>query len=258
MGNQARPVVITGNWKMYKTIDESLTYFHALLPLVKEAKAQVRLAVPFTMIKPLADAGKNSCISIGAQNMNDASEGAFTGEISGLMLRDAGASFVILGHSERRRLFKESSEFVNKKVKTALIEKLAITLCVGENLQENEDGKAHDILIDQLTKSLEGVTPEDFSFITIAYEPVWAVGSGIAATPLIAQEMHKFCREFIGQTWGREAADAVVIQYGGSVTPQNAKSFLDQPDIDGLLVGGASLSPETFSRIVNYQEVFVQ
>jgi len=258
MANQGRPIVITGNWKMYKTIEESLAYFHALLPLIQETKTLVGLAVPFTTIKPLSEASKGSCISIGAQNMNDASEGAFTGEISGRMLKDAGASFVILGHSERRRLFKESNQFVNKKVRKALAEGLRIILCIGETLEDHEGGKTQEVLMEQLSKSLEGVPPEAFSSIVLAYEPVWAVGSGYAANPQMAEEVHKFCRAFIGQSWGQQVADNVVIQYGGSVSPQNAKSYLDQPNIDGLLVGGASLSPETFSRIVNYQEVFVQ
>lgn len=258
MTNQGRPVAITGNWKMYKTIEESLAYFHALLPLIKGTEALVGLAVPFTAIKPLFEASKGSSVRIGAQNMNDASEGAFTGEISGAMLKDAGASFVILGHSERRRFFNESNQFVNKKVKKALAEGLSVILCLGETLEEREEGKTQEVLMEQLSKSLEGVQSAAFSSIIIAYEPVWAIGSGHAANPQLAEEVHKFCRESIGQIWGQEVADTVVIQYGGSVNPQNAKSYLDQPDIDGLLVGGASLSPETFSRIVNYQEVFVE
>jgi triosephosphate isomerase (TIM) len=248
-----RPVIIAGNWKMYKTIEETVNYIKKLIPHVEKSKAQVYLAVPFTAIKAASESAAGSNIIIGAQNMNDASEGAFTGEIAALMLKDAGAKFVIIGHSERRRIFHESNAFINKKIKRALSEGLQPMLCIGETLAEYEEGKTKEVLQSQLKECLEGIDAESFQKITLAYEPVWAIGTDKTATPEIAQEIHHFCRTLCVEAWGQAAADKLPILYGGSVKADNAKQLMSEPDVDGLLVGGASLSVESFSHIVNYQ-----
>lgn len=253
MSHSSRQILIVGNWKMYKTISESVNFIKELAPLLKDNSSKVYLAVPFTAINPAAEEAKETSIVIGAQNMNDASEGAFTGEIAARMLKDAGAKFVILGHSERRHIFHESNDFINKKVKRALLEGLEVILCIGETLKEREDNKTADILQAQLKQGLAGISEESLKNIIIAYEPVWAIGTDHAATPESAQKEHHFCRSFIAETFGEKFAEKLLILYGGSVKPNNAKLLLDQKDIDGLLVGGASLSAETFSKIVNYQ-----
>lgn len=248
-----RPIVIVGNWKMYQTIDASLSYLVDLIPLVRDATSKIYLAVPFTSIGPMAKEAKETNIVIGAQNMHNASEGAFTGEIAGKMLTEAGAKFVIIGHSERRRLFHEDNAFINSKVKRALKDGLQPILCIGENAQEREEGKTSEVLKSQLTECLAGVDADKLSDILVAYEPVWAIGTGLAATPELAQESHHLCREFLREIGGKEVADKIGILYGGSVKPENAKALIEQSDIDGLLVGGASLSVESFSKIINYQ-----
>ncbi|MCB1111056.1 MAG: triose-phosphate isomerase [Chlamydiia bacterium] len=252
----SRPVVIAGNWKMHKTAKEAVDFVNALAPKVAQSQASVFLAVPFTTIHPVVEAlNGNSHITVGAQNMNDADEGAFTGEIAGKMLLEAGAKFVVLGHSERRHIFGETSAFINKKVKRALADGLKPIVCFGETLEEREAGNTHEVLKEQISVTLEGLTPDQVAQIIIAYEPVWAIGTGKTATPLEAQDAHDFCRRFIGAKWGDEIASQIVIQYGGSVKPDNAKSLMVQTDIDGLLVGGASLDVDTFSKIVNYQNM---
>ena len=250
-----RPVVIAGNWKMYKTIEETKAFVQKLIPAVKNTDRQVYLAVPFTAIKPAAEEAAGTNIVIGAQNMNDAREGAFTGEIAGKMLVDAGAKFVLLGHSERRKLFGETSEFINKKVKRALMEGLQPIVCVGETLEEREAGKAEQVLDEQLSQTLNEIQAEQIGKLILAYEPVWAIGTGRTATPAQAEQMHQFCREFVSKKWGPEVAEKMVVLYGGSVRPENVAELIEQPDIDGVLVGGASLSPESFSEIVNYQTI---
>lgn len=254
MTHPNRPVVIAGNWKMYKTIEEAVKFVNDLAPLVKDSSVRVLLAVPFTAIQATAEAAKETNIVIGAQNLNDASEGAFTGEIAARMLKDAGAKFVIVGHSERRRIFKETNDFINKKVKRALADGLEAILCIGETKQEREEHKTAEVLETQISQCLEGLSSDRFSSLMLAYEPVWAIGTDLAATPEMAQNEQAFCRGIIAKKWGPEVAEKLVIQYGGSAKPENAKSLLDQPDIDGLLVGGASLSAETFGKIVNYQK----
>lgn len=253
MSQSGRQCVITGNWKMYKTIDEAISFVRKLAPLVESSPDKIYLAVPFTAIKSVAEVAKATKIHVGAQNMHDASEGAFTGEIAGAMLKEVGAQFVILGHSERRHLFHESNSFINKKVKRALMEGLQPVLCIGETLQENEAKQTEAVLKMQLTECLADLTAEQLHSLILAYEPVWAIGNNRSATPEIAQTVHRMCREFIAQTWGEEFARALVIQYGGSVKSDNANFFMQQPDVDGLLVGGASLSVSSFSTIVNYQ-----
>lgn len=244
--------MITGNWKMYKTVDEALEFVKTLAPLLGESQARVGLAVPFTAIAPLAALVRElgSSISIGGQNMHDQDEGAFTGEISARMLRDVGARFVILGHSERRHHFHESNSFINRKVKSALQAGLDVILCVGETLEERESGHEESVLEEQLMKSLEGV--KNLERVAIAYEPVWAIGTGKVASGEDAQKVHAFCRALVAKHW--PGAD-VTIQYGGSVKPENAAALLQQPDIDGLLVGGASLKPDSFAKIAAAKEV---
>lgn len=251
MSHPNRQCVIAGNWKMYKTFDEAVAFLKELIPLVQETSRKVYLAVPFTLIRPMHELAKDSKVEIGAQNMHDSSEGAFTGEIAGKMLKEAGANFVILGHSERRHLFNESNAFINKKVKRAIIDGLQPLLCIGETEEEREAGKTEQVLQTQLKESLEGLDANQLKNLIIAYEPVWAIGSSNPATPEIAQEAHLICRNFLTQHLNEEFAQQLVILYGGSVRPQNAKSFLEQVDIDGLLVGGASLSVDSFSKIVN-------
>lgn len=249
----SRPAVISGNWKMYKTIEEAKTFVETLAPLMEKSQATVYLAVPFTAIQPVAELVKELGIPlvIGGQNMNDASEGAFTGEIAAKMLIEAGAKFVILGHSERRHIFKESDEFINKKVRRALTDGIQPVLCIGETLYEHERRETKKVLRDQLLNSLKWVTRRDIKKMIVAYEPVWAIGTGKVAEPSDAQDAHAFIREVVKKKWGNEAAEQLVIQYGGSVKPENASDLLQQPDVDGLLVGGASLSAESFSKIIN-------
>lgn len=246
-----RPKMIVGNWKMYKTIQEAAEFVKRLPALVDESSAAVGLAVPFTALMIAADVARGTPIRIGAQNMYDAENGAFTGEISALMLRDAGAQFVLLGHSERRNLFQESNTLINRKVKRALGNGLQVILCVGETLDQYAAGETASVITSQLTNCLEGVAADDVRHIIIAYEPVWAIGTDKTATPEIAAKVHHMCREYCARKFGRDYSDNMQILYGGSVKPENAKDLLIQPEIDGLLVGGASLSLDSFVKIVN-------
>lgn len=251
--NSLRPTIIAGNWKMYKTIEEAKGFVETLAPQVKKSQAAVYLAIPFTAIYPTAQYIKElrAPIIVGAQNMNDVSEGAFTGEVAARMLKDAGAQFVILGHSERRHFFHEDDALINRKVKRALAEQIQPLLCVGETLEEREGGRVEEVLRKQLTECLTTLSVDELSKIILAYEPVWAIGSGKIASPEDAQTAHHFCRTVIREIWGDEAAEGIVIQYGGSVKPENAADIMAQADVDGLLVGGASLSPADFSQIVD-------
>lgn len=251
MHDSKRPVVIVGNWKMYKTIEETNTYIQELSPMVKDSAAKVYLAVPFTAIQSAASQAQGTSIVIGAQNMNSAAEGAFTGEIAGKMLKDAGAQFVIVGHSERRRLFAETDAMINQKIKRGLADGLQVILCIGESKEQHLQDKTNEVLKAQLDGGLADITAEQFNSLMIAYEPVWAIGTQEAATPEVAEKAHAFCREWAVSHADADHAEKLVILYGGSVSPENAAPFLEQPDIDGLLVGGASLSAATFSQIVN-------
>lgn len=253
MAVHQKHAVIVGNWKMYKNLQETEEFIKELAPTLSDAPPVVILCVPFTAIRTAVEAASGTPIQIGAQNMNDVSEGAFTGEIAASMLLEAGARFVILGHSERRQIFKESDAFINKKMKRALSENLTPILCIGETLKQREEGNTYEVLKQQLTQCLADISPQDVARTLIAYEPVWAINTGKTATPEQAQEAHLFCRETIHFLYGEEAA-AVPILYGGSVKPNNAHLLMEQPDVDGLLVGGASLTVESFSRIVNYQK----
>lgn len=249
-----RPLLIIGNWKMHKTLPEAsdfvAQFVAAYTPL---DNLEVGLAVPYTSIAPLAQLAqdKGSPLLIGAQNMNDCSEGAFTGEVAAAMLKEAGAQFVLLGHSERRRLFGEDDAFINRKVKKAASIGLRPVLCVGETEEEYEEKKTEAVLEQQLTLGLEGIPSTELGNLVIAYEPVWAIGTGRSATPKIAEEAHAFCRSVLVKLLTKTLAKKVPILYGGSVTPSNAASLLEQEEIDGLLIGGASLSLESFLQIVD-------
>lgn len=243
--------MITGNWKMHKTVDEALEFVKTLAPLVEGSQARVGLAVPFTAILAVATLVDHLGLplAVGAQNMHDHEEGAFTGEVSAGMLKDVGADFVILGHSERRQHFHESDAFINRKVKRALEAKLEVILCVGETLEEREGQKEEAVLKQQLLESLKGI--ESLENIILAYEPVWAIGTGKVASPEDAQKVHAFCRGLIKEHWPKAE---VTLLYGGSVKPENAAALLEQEDIDGLLVGGASLKADSFAKIARAKE----
>ncbi|MDF2577716.1 MAG: tpiA [Chlamydiales bacterium] len=247
-----RNKIIAGNWKMYKTLDETTQFIRSLAPLVEQSQVYVYLAVPFTAIQAASKEAQTTNIRVGAQNMNDASEGAFTGEIASKMLLDAGAQFVILGHSERRHIFNETSDFINRKVIRALKDNIKPIVCIGEKEDDRELQKTEQVLKDQILESLKNLNSEEISQIILAYEPVWAIGTGKTATPEIAQKTQQYCRKVIAEYWNPEVAEKISILYGGSVKPNNAALLMGQPDIDGLLVGGASLEAEAFSQIINF------
>lgn len=235
-------LMIIGNWKMYKTGSEASQFIHALIPLIKDTSARAFLAVPFTALYEAVQAAMGSKIIIGAQNMHDADEGAYTGEVSAPMLKSAGVQFVILGHSERRELFGESDAFINRKVKSALKNGLKPILCIGETSAQRENNQTRTILAEQLKNSLAGLLPEELKEVVIAYEPIWAIGTGKSATPDMAQETHAMIRAHLPKI--------VPILYGGSVKPENSRALLSQPDIGGALVGGASLNVQSFAKII--------
>ena len=247
----ARKTIIAGNWKMYKTGSEAVDYINELAPLVTSSDPEVFLAVPFTGIHQAAVAASKAHIRIGAQNMFYEEEGAFTGEVSALMLKDSGADFVIIGHSERRQYFHEDNSIINKKVLHAIKNDLLVILCVGESLSERNADKTEEVLHSQLVEGLKGI-PSDFVDFVIAYEPVWAIGTGVSATPEIAQKNHSFCRRVLAEMISKNHAEKIPILYGGSVKGENIKMLMEQKDIDGALVGGASLDPKSFEKIVNY------
>ncbi|HEX2267981.1 MAG TPA: triose-phosphate isomerase [Pyrinomonadaceae bacterium] len=250
-----RKPVIAGNWKMYKTIRESVDTVLALKPLVANANhCEVVVAPVFTAIKTVADRLEGSNVLIAGQDCStETEEGAHTGEVAGFMLRDAGARYVIVGHSERRQFYGESDPIVNRKVRAGLASGLSVIMCVGETLDQREQGIAENVVSGQLTGGLSGLTASDLDRIIVAYEPVWAIGTGRTATPEQAQEMHAFIRRVFADRHSSAAADALRILYGGSVKPDNIVGLMDQPDIDGALVGGASLKAESFAQIVNYR-----
>lgn len=243
--------IIAGNWKMYKTIPEALQFIETLKPLVQGGAAHAFLAVPFTAITACAEAARKSPIRIGAQNMHDAEEGAFTGEISARMLKDAGATFVLLGHSERRHVFGETNEKIHHKLRRALHSHLTPVLCIGETAQERSENRSDEVIKEQLTSALQGLTANELAPLIIAYEPVWAIGTGLVATPEMAEEAHLFIRRFIAGNWGSELANRLCILYGGSVKPNNIAGLLHQPDIDGALIGGASLDVASFAQMIS-------
>jgi len=246
-----RKPIIAGNWKMNKTITEALDIVRQLSIELKDIKDVDILVCPvFTALYSVSQAVDGLNIKMGAQNLFWEEKGAFTGEISSSMLKDTHCEYVILGHSERRSIFKETNEHVNKKIKAALKAELLPILCVGERLEDREAGKTYDIITDQIKGSLADISADELNKIIIAYEPVWAIGTGKVATPEQAQEVHAFIRKLISDNFGAGTAESLRIQYGGSVKPDNIKVLISQPDIDGALVGGASLKAEDFIQLV--------
>ncbi|MCD9187361.1 MAG: triose-phosphate isomerase [Pyrinomonadaceae bacterium] len=249
-----RKPVIAGNWKMYKLLSEAVETALAMKPLVANANhCEVVIAPVFVHLKTISDRLEGSNIKVSAQDCApEAKQSANTGEVSAEMLKDVGCSHVVIGHSERRQFYGETDESVNKKTKSALSANLTAIVCVGEMLGERESGKAEEVVKTQLLGSLDGLTVSDMERIIIAYEPVWAIGTGKTATPKQAQEMHGFIRQTLTETHGKETSDKIRILYGGSVKPENIKDLMAEADIDGALVGGASLEAESFSKIVNF------
>ncbi len=248
-----RTPFICGNWKMYKTVADAVAFIKEVTPLIANAKdVEIGIGAPATALKSLADAAKGTKIRIGGENCHWEKEGAFTGEIAPGMLVEAGCDFVIIGHSERRQYFGETNETCNKKAKAAIAQGLTVILCCGETLAEREAGKTTAVVTDHVKNGLAGFTPDEMAKIVIAYEPVWAIGTGKTATPAQAQEVHAVIRKLLGDLFGKNIADATRIQYGGSVKPDNVKEIMAQPDVDGALVGGASLKPDSFAKLVNF------
>ncbi len=249
-----RKPVIAGNWKMYKLLGDAVDTVLALKPLVANANhCEVVIAPVFTALKTVADRLEGSNIGVAGQNCStEPAEGAHTGEVAATMLRDVGAKYVIVGHSERRQLYFETDSMINKKCQAAITAGLAVILCVGESLEQREQGTAERVVSGQLSGGLSGLTASDLDRIIIAYEPVWAIGTGRTATPEQAQEMHAFIRRVFADRYSDQAANELRILYGGSVKPDNIAGLMSQKDIDGALVGGASLQAESFAKIVNY------
>ncbi len=249
-----RKPFICGNWKMYKTIAEAVAFIQEAKALVAGATdVDVGLGAPATALKSMTDAAKGTNILVGGENCHWEKEGAFTGEIAPGMLVEAGCSFVIIGHSERRQYFGETNETCNKKVKAALANKLTVILCCGETLEEREANKTTAVVTDHVKNGLAGLSKDDMASIVIAYEPVWAIGTGKTATPEQAQEVHAVIRKLLADMFGPDVSAATRIQYGGSVKPENVKEIMAQPDVDGALVGGASLKPDSFAKLVNFK-----
>jgi len=246
-----RKKVIAGNWKMNKTVTEAIELANGLKrELYAIEDIDIILCPPFTALDEVAEIVYESNLKLGAQNMHWEASGAFTGEVSGPMLKNLGCQYVILGHSERRQYFFETNEIVNKKTKAALKMGLLPIVCVGENLNERKTGKTFEVIEDHVRNSLTGLVPEDMLKVIIAYEPVWAIGTGNTASPQQAQEVHKFIRTLLTKLYSLEVAGQIIIQYGGSVKPDNTRELMNQEDIDGALVGGASLDVKSFSEIV--------
>ena len=249
-----RRKVIAGNWKMNMLPNEAISMITELAPLVKNAESEVVLCVPYIDLFYSLLTAQGTNIKIGAQNMHYEEKGAYTGEISGKMLKSVGVEYVIIGHSERRQYFAETDETVNKKIKAAFANELKPIVCVGETLEQREAGNAYDIITTQTEKALEGLNENQVANTIIAYEPIWAIGTGKTATSEDANEAIKKIREKICQIYGQNIAERVIIQYGGSMKPSNAKELLEMSDIDGGLIGGASLKADDFSAIVNYDK----
>ena len=249
-----RKKVIAGNWKMNKLPNEAINFIDRLTPLVKDTENEVVVCVPYTDLFYALLTVQGTNIKIGAQNMHFEEKGAYTGEISAKMLKSINVEYVIIGHSERRQYFNETDETVNKKIKAAFENGLKPIVCVGETLEQRDEGTTIDIITNQTKLALEGLTDEQVANTIIAYEPIWAIGTGKTATSEDAQKAIKSIRDKICQIYGQNVSNRVIIQYGGSVKSSNAKELFEMSDIDGGLVGGASLKPDEFSKIVNYNK----
>jgi triosephosphate isomerase len=241
-----RKPFISANWKMNKTIEETEAFINSFLPMVKDVTdVDILIAPPFTSLSAASGLLKSSNVILASQNIYHEEKGAYTGEISPDMLKSAGCSCVIIGHSERRQFFSETDEIVNKKIRTARNNGLEVILCIGESLEEREENRTFEVLDNQLSGSLKDLSLDG---ITIAYEPIWAIGTGKTATKEQANEAHAYIREWLGKN--KDGAETVRILYGGSVKPDNIEELMSEPDVDGALVGGASLEPESFAKLV--------
>ncbi|MBP3932137.1 MAG: triose-phosphate isomerase [Peptostreptococcaceae bacterium] len=247
-----RKPIIAGNWKMHKTIAEAVEFVNDIKDKVNNTDVEAVICAPFTLLKDLKEATKGTNIKIGAQNMHYADQGAFTGEISAPMLKELNIDYVVLGHSERRQYFNETNETVNKKVIKALEAGIDPILCVGETLEEREASETKNVCKEQTEKALIGVSAEDMKKVVIAYEPVWAIGTGKTATAEDANDVIAYIREVVKGLYGEEISEEVRIQYGGSVKPSNVAEIMNQSDIDGALVGGASLLSSDYTELVNF------
>jgi triosephosphate isomerase len=243
---------IAGNWKMFKTVHDTVVYVKEFRSLVKDIEdVEIVIAPPFTAVHAAAEAARNSNIGVAAQNLHWERDGAFTGEVSGPIVKEAGADYVIIGHSERRTLFGETDQSVNRKIGAAIAAGLVPIVCIGETLAEREAGETLSVLDRQIKAGFDGITGEQVGALVIAYEPVWAIGTGRTATAAQAQEAHAHIRQRLRQWFGAPAADECHVIYGGSVKPDNTKDLISQPDVDGALVGGASLDIKSFFEIVS-------
>ncbi len=250
-----RRPILAANWKMHKTVAEAVAFLEKFLPLVADADGvDVVIAPAFTALERVGRSLADSAVRLAAQNVNPEDQGAFTGEIAPAMLADLGCHYTIVGHSERRALYGETDELIANKAAALLAHEILPIVCVGETLEQRESNRTFDVLGDQLTGSLARIPAQAADTVVVAYEPVWAIGTGRTATPETAQEVHAFVREQLQGLFG-DAAARMRIQYGGSVKPDNVRSLMAQPDIDGALVGGASLDPEAFSRIVHFESL---
>lgn len=247
-----RKPIIAGNWKMNKTAKEAAQFIIEFRDKVGDSKCEVVICPAFTSLAQVVTLVENTEIGVGAQNMHYEESGAYTGEVSPTMLRELGVKYVILGHSERRQYFKEDDAVINKKVKAAFIHDLIPILCVGETLEEREAGKTFDIIKNQLLLDLESIDAENIAKMVIAYEPIWAIGTGKTATAKDANDVIAFIRNTVVEMFGEEPGESIRIQYGGSVKPTTIKEQMAQSDIDGALVGGASLNADDFAQIVNF------
>lgn len=249
-----RRTYIAGNWKMNMAPSAGAVFAASLAEAVKGCNAKVMIAPPFVTIPAVVEAVKGSNIIVAAQNMSDHLSGAYTGEVSAEMLKDIGVTTVILGHSERRAYYGETDAFINAKLRLAMEQGMDVVLCVGETLEERQGGKLEEVLARQITDGLKNVSEADMARVTIAYEPVWAIGTGMTATPEDADSAHAFIRGLVEKLYGKGVAEELIIQYGGSVKPGNVKALMSKEHIDGALVGGASLSLEQFVPIVTFDK----
>lgn len=247
-----RRIIIAGNWKMFKTNSEAISLVREIKEKVSEREnLEVVVCPPFTALSVVKEELNNGSIKLGTQNCFFEDEGAYTGEISPLMLKDLGATYVIIGHSERRKYFKEDNHLLNKKLKACLKYNLKPIFCIGETLEEREEKRVEEVLREQIKGGLQSLSSDDLSSLLIAYEPVWAIGTGKVATPEEAEKAHSFIRSLIEKKFGDEIANNLSILYGGSVKPDNILSLIKEEDIDGALIGGASLKSEDFTTIIN-------
>ncbi|MCX7798363.1 MAG: triose-phosphate isomerase [Melioribacter sp.] len=247
-----RTKIVAGNWKMNNDINSSITLINDIKNGLaqKELNVKVVICPPFTSLSIASELIKNTPIKLGAQNMYFEKSGAFTGEISPLMLKSVGCEYVILGHSERRTIFGETNQLINKKIKSAVDNGLKPIFCIGETLEERELGKTFEVVETQIREGLQGISETELSDLIIAYEPVWAIGTGKNATPEQAEEVHLFIRDLISKIYSQKFAENLIIQYGGSVKPENSKDLMSKPNIDGALVGGACLIADSFIKII--------